>query len=252
MMPCGLKVMTISPAVDARDGYARLRVLLAEGVMPSLGHDRKCSVGDILGAMRVAAAHGVQCHVTHLFNVCGFHHRNPSLVNFGLTSRFPKQPEYEGLASPTVEVITDLKHVHPLTIAAVLSSRDIRDLVTITDSVLAPKRGARLSYNGRTMVVAQDCKAVYLEGTETLAGSCCSMLAAFNNLIRVVGATVAEASQMLATNPARIAGLGHAGAIAVGKRADIVCFSTGGLPRGNHSKLWLETTIIAGKVAYRL
>ena len=123
MMPCGLKVMTLSPAVDARDEYARLKVLLANGVMPSLGHDRQCTVRDILGAMRVAAAHDVQCHVTHLFNVCSFHHRNPSLVNFGLTKRLPNGPDYAGLISPSVEVITDLKHVHPLTIAAVLSSR---------------------------------------------------------------------------------------------------------------------------------
>jgi len=47
-----------------------------------------------------------------------------------------------------------------------------------------------------------------------------------------------------------VAGLGHVGAIAVGKRADIVCFSAGGLPRGNHTKLWLDSTLIAGKVAF--
>jgi len=60
-------------------------------------------------------------------------------------------------------------------------------VVTITDSVLAPKKGAEVSYSGRKMVVSKDCKAVYLAGTETLAGSCCSMLTAFNNLIRVRG-----------------------------------------------------------------
>ena len=48
----------------------------------------------------------------------------------------------------------------------------------------------------------------------------------------------------------QVAGLGHVGAIAVGKRADIVCFSAGGLPRGNHTKLWLDSTLIAGKVAF--
>ena len=65
-------------------------------------------------------------------------------------------------------------------------------MVTITDSVLAPKQGAEVSYSGRKMVVSKDCKAVYLAGTETLAGSCCSMLAAFNNLVRVRGVTYAS------------------------------------------------------------
>ena len=41
--PTRFQVMTLSPAVDARDDYARLKVLLANGVMPSLGHDRQCT-----------------------------------------------------------------------------------------------------------------------------------------------------------------------------------------------------------------
>jgi hypothetical protein len=53
---------------------------------------------------------------TDLFNVCGFHHRNPSLCNFGLIPRFPALPEYAGLIPPTVEVIGDMAHVHPMTV----------------------------------------------------------------------------------------------------------------------------------------
>ena len=64
--------------------YARLKVLLDYEILPSLGHDRHCSETDILGALDVAASRGVRCHVTHLFNVTSFHHRKPSLVNFGM------------------------------------------------------------------------------------------------------------------------------------------------------------------------
>lgn len=53
--------------------------------------------------------------IADLFNVCGFHHRLPSLCNFGLIPRFPSLPKYEGLTPPTVELIGDLAHVHPMT-----------------------------------------------------------------------------------------------------------------------------------------
>ena len=68
-----LKVMTISPHLEAEGSYARMRSLLERGVVPALGHDRVASESDILGALN--SSPGRQLHITHLFNVCSFHHR---------------------------------------------------------------------------------------------------------------------------------------------------------------------------------
>ena len=68
-----LKVMTISPHLDAKENYARMRTLLKRGIVPALGHDRVASESEILGAL--ACSPSRQMHITHLFNVCSFHHR---------------------------------------------------------------------------------------------------------------------------------------------------------------------------------
>lgn len=58
------QVMTIAPSIDAKDDYARIRLLLKRGILPALGHDRNCTEEEILGALRVAAEFGVTLHVT--------------------------------------------------------------------------------------------------------------------------------------------------------------------------------------------
>ena len=69
-----LKVMTISPHLEAPGGYRRLNALLERGVVPAMGHDRVASEEDILGAL--SCCHGnKKLHITHLFNVSAFHHR---------------------------------------------------------------------------------------------------------------------------------------------------------------------------------
>ena len=68
-----LKVMTISPHLEAKENCARICALLKRGVVPALGHDRVASEKEILGALNCDP--GRQMHITHLFNVCSFHHR---------------------------------------------------------------------------------------------------------------------------------------------------------------------------------
>lgn len=47
-------------------------------------------------------------HVTHLFNVTTFHHREPGLGNVGILGKFPNLPEYAGLSPPSSEIIGDM------------------------------------------------------------------------------------------------------------------------------------------------
>jgi N-acetylglucosamine-6-phosphate deacetylase len=144
-----LKVMTISPHLEAKNNYSRIKALLERGIKPALGHDRVASEADIIGALRQSPD---QLHITHIFNVSSFNNRNPSLVNFGMLKRFPNLQKYNHLPlPPTVEVIGDLAHVHPLTLSLLLQSRDPRDVCFITDGVYeASSPGQSISYNERT------------------------------------------------------------------------------------------------------
>ncbi|XP_011409136.1 PREDICTED: N-acetylglucosamine-6-phosphate deacetylase-like, partial [Amphimedon queenslandica] len=103
-----IKIMTISPHIEARHNYKRLKLLIKKGIKPSLGHDKEASESEILDALRLSKE---PMHITHLFNVCSFHHRLPGLVNIGLASVYPNLPEYTDIILPTVEVIGDLAHV---------------------------------------------------------------------------------------------------------------------------------------------
>lgn len=104
-----LKVMTISPHLEAQCDYNRLKFLLENNILPSLGHDKVATEAEILSALRLSPSR--RLHITHCFNVSTFHHRNPSLVNFGLADCFPNLPQYQGVLPPTVELIADLAHV---------------------------------------------------------------------------------------------------------------------------------------------
>eukprot|EP00039_Didymoeca_costata_P011507 m.162128 g.162128 ORF g.162128 m.162128 type:complete len:450 (+) comp15196_c0_seq5:63-1412(+) len=238
-----LKIMTIGPSVDATDNFSRIKHLCKSNVVPSLGHDRDCNEEQILGALRASSEYGKRCHVTHLFNVSSFSHRSPSLANFGMLNSFPKLPGYEGLRPPTVEIITDFAHVHPLTVSALLQTRDPLDVACITDAVLEPKKGASLLYDDRELVVSDDLRTVVVKGSGRLAGSCCSLLDAFKNLVNVMNISINKASAMLSGNPSRIAGLTHIGSLEVGKRADILLLSSA-------PELKLTGTVINGKLVF--
>ncbi|XP_071501801.1 N-acetylglucosamine-6-phosphate deacetylase-like [Diadema antillarum] len=233
------KMMTISPHVDGQDDYLRMKMLLNRGIVPALGHDRVAKENEILNALKLDPSQ--QFHITHLFNVCNFHHRNPSLVNFGMTDRFPLLPGYHQLAPPTVEVIGDLCHVHPLAVANLLSARHFSQIAFVSDCTAEGIPNMKMSYSNRDMQVSADGKCLVISGTTTLAGSCCSCLDAFRYLVRVFQVGLGKAAAMVSENPARIAKLDDVGRIEIGKRADLLLFDI---------DLNLGKTFVRGKVVY--
>ncbi|XP_030838789.1 uncharacterized protein LOC762680 isoform X1 [Strongylocentrotus purpuratus] len=233
------KMMTISPHVDGQDDYQRTKILLKRGIVPALGHDRVAKETEILGALKLDTSQ--QFHITHLLNVCNFHHRNPSLVNFGLTDRFPLLPGYHHLAPPTIEIIGDLCHVHPLAVSNVLSARHYSQVAFVSDCTAEAIPNMKMSYSNREMQVSPDGKYLVVSGTTTLAGSCCSCLDAFRSLVKVFQVGLGKAVAMVAENPARIAKLKGVGQIEVGKRADLLLFDI---------DLNLKKTFICGNVKY--
>lgn len=240
-MPC-LKVMTISPSLEKGRNYERLRMLLERGIRPALGHDQDASEDSIIGALKVATEYDRQLHITHMFNVSRFHHRDVSLCNFGMATRFPKRHGYEGLIPPTVEVIGDFVHLHPLTLQIVVDYKH-SDTALITDAIMEAHEGKNSAYGPRDIEVKKKEETCYvmLKGTDTIAGSCSDLLSIFHNLVNVLNVPIDRAVMMLSENPARIAGLTDIGTLEEGKRADILLFD---------QNLKLLYTLVDGVIAY--
>eukprot|EP00995_Heteronema_vittatum_P007880 NODE_303_length_1505_cov_370.941621_g218_i0.p1 GENE.NODE_303_length_1505_cov_370.941621_g218_i0~~NODE_303_length_1505_cov_370.941621_g218_i0.p1 ORF type:complete len:410 (+),score=110.38 NODE_303_length_1505_cov_370.941621_g218_i0:57-1286(+) len=228
-----LRVMTISPSKDAEANYDRIRYLLSRNVTPALGHDRNCTAEQVLGALRVDPSQ--RLHITHMFNVSSFSHRDASLANFGMVSKFPTLPAYDGLQPPSVEIIADGQHLHPLTIQAVLDARAAEHVACVTDCVAentcrrgaadaavgVQEEGREILYNGRSMMVIPPGKVV-LKGTATLAGSCAASVDMLRRLVQEHGMSLVQCGRLLCSTPATVARLPHVGALEVGKKANII------------------------------
>jgi len=236
-----LKVMTISPSLESKNNYLRYTALLKENVVPALGHDTLATEEDILGALRIAHEHKKSVHMTHMFNVSKFHHREVGLVNIGILSQFPNLEKYQNIVEPSVEMIGDLVHVHPLALKLALVSKDNKKIAFISDAIMeAGCEGLSVIYSGRKIVNSKN--QVVLENTTTLAGSCTNFLETFRNLTDILKVPVPIAITMLTQNPATIAGLDHIGILEKGKRADVLLFS---------QNLQLEKVFINGNIAWK-
>ncbi len=97
-------------------------------------------------------------------------------------------------------------------------------------------------YSGRALLVSSDARRVVLEGTPTLAGSCCTLAETVRNLVTRVGVALPDAVAMVSANPARVAGIGsRVGRIAVGRRADLVML---------RDDLSIDRVIVAGECVF--
>jgi len=235
-----LKIMTISPSLESKIHYDRFKYLLENNIVPSLGHDTVATEDDILGALRIAHIQSKPVHITHLFNVSKIHHRDVSLVNFGLLSEYPNIDKYNSIVEPTVEIIGDLVHVHPLAIQLALQSKNRDKIAFITDAIMdGGQEGKTVTYCGRLLKNVNG--QVLIQNTNTLAGSCTNLYQIFRNLIQILKVDIFSAVQMLSENPARIAGLNHIGKIQIGKRADLLLFS---------EDFDLKQVLIGGELAF--
>jgi N-acetylglucosamine-6-phosphate deacetylase len=165
-------------------------------------------------------------HITHLYNVCNFHHRNIGLTNVGLLSEFPYP--YEKLIPPSIEVIADLVHVHPLALKLAILTRS-KDLAIITDSIIEKNSKETIHYCGRDLelVDVNNMKKVLIKNTTTIAGSCSNQLDMFHNLLQKMNVSLLEAVNMLSYIPSKIANIdSNIGEIAEGKDADLNFFDS--------------------------
>lgn len=191
------------------------RLLVERGILVSIGHTT-ASHDDVVATLDAGAA-----MATHLFNgMSGLHHREPGVAA-------------SVLAHPVAaaSLIADGIHVHPrmLLLAARLLGPD-RTLL-VTDA--AAWRAGTVGQIGVTM---RDGAPRLPDGT--LAGSAVTMDAAVRTCV-AAGIPLDHALCAASTVPARLLGLTDRGAIAPGRRADLVALTP---------DLRVECTVVGGRV----
>jgi len=217
-----LKVMTISPSIEAQNDCDRIRYLFEKNVLVALGHDTECSEDEILQVLKLAHDYHRPVHVTHLFNVTKFHHRDVSMVNISLLSNFPNLDKYKNIVEPSVEIIGDFIHVHPLVVHLALQTKNRNNICFITDAIADCHDTGTITMGGSRLSITEH--GVFLENSTKMAGSSANQLEIFYNLIKVLKVSIPEAIMMSSENPARFVGLDHIGSIEIGKQANLLVF----------------------------
>jgi N-acetylglucosamine-6-phosphate deacetylase len=199
-IPPIVRLVTLAP--EAPGALAAIAALVTRGIVVSAGH----STADFATATAAFDA-GVRL-VTHGFNGMGpLHHREPGLVGAALTDD-----------RVAVSFIADLVHVHPAALRLGLRAKGPGRAVLVTDAVAweALRVGRiQLAFDGAAPRLADG----------TLAGSALTMDRAVGNLVRACGISLADAVMAASTVPAGLLGLTDRGAIAAGRRADLVALT---------------------------
>lgn len=212
-----VRLLTLAPErPGALDLIARLR---AAGVAVSLGHTEATFAETVAG---IDAGAGL---ATHLYSAMSpFAHRAPGAAGALLTD--------DRVAAM---LIADGVHTHPAALKLALRAKGARRIVLVTDAIAAAGAPPGRYQLAGVEVISDGNSARLIDGT--LAGSTLTLDAAVRNMVRLAGATPAEALAMASTVPAEAVGLTDRGRLATGLRADLTLWS---------ADLSVEQTIIGG------
>jgi len=218
--PNQIKMQTLAPEVNG--GYAYIEALTKHGIVAACGH-----TDATYAQIEEAVAHGLK-HAVHTYNAMkGLHHREPGTL--GAVMSIPKI---------MAEVIADGKHVHPVAIKLLLKAKGVEGVLLVTDAMSAAGMPDGNYMLGELEVIVENSTA-RLAKDGSLAGSTLTMIEGYRYLVKEVGLTLSEASQLASLNPAKVLGLEHShGSIATGKRADLIIAN---------QALNIEQVLIAGE-----
>jgi N-acetylglucosamine-6-phosphate deacetylase len=195
-------MVTLAPELPG--ALAAIDLLTRDGVVAALGHT-DATYEQILAGIAAGASVG-----THVFNgMRPPHHRHPG-------------PVFALLGAPGVacEFVADGQHLHDGTLAFATSMIGPDRAVLVTDAISATGvADGEYDLGGLPVVVSGGVARLVSNGS--IAGSTLTMDAALRRVI-AVGNSIVDACRMASTTPAQVLGRADIGAIAPGKRADLV------------------------------
>lgn len=226
----GIRLVTVAPEWPGMPDF--IRRLAGRGITVAIGHTS--ANGEQIAAAVAAGA----SFSTHLGN--------------GAHSLLPRHPNYvwEQLAEDRLgaSFIVDGIHLPACFLKVALRAKGLKRAVLVTDAVApagCPPGRYRL---GDQQVELKADGRVVLAGQDRLAGSALRMDRGVENLVRLVGLTLAEALDMATVNPARAIGLeGRQQGLAAGEWADLVEFRFEPAP----AELRVLRTWLAGRTVFQ-
>lgn len=158
---------------------------------------------------------------THLFNAMSpLGARAPGAVGAALTRRC------------YASIIVDGLHVHPASLAVVVSAKSPDNLILVSDAMAtAASSTDRFTLAGEAISL-NDGRLTDAQGT--LAGAHLTMAAAVRNAVDLLGLTPAQAIRMATATPADAIGISDIGRLRRGARADLVALD----PSLTVTKVW--------------
>ncbi|CAN7488342.1 N-acetylglucosamine-6-phosphate deacetylase [Phenylobacterium sp. LjRoot225] len=198
----GRTLVTLAPETTTP---AMIRRLVDTGVIVAAGHTN-ADYATVRAALEAGAT-----GFTHLFNAMSpLTSRRPGAVGAALED-----------ADSWCGVIIDGHHVHPATLRIAMAAKRRDRFMLVTDAMPSVGMAQKdFTLQGRSIRVVD---GVCLDEAGVLAGSDLDMAQAVRNAIQLCGLDLAAASAMASRTPAAFLGLeGELGAIAPGKRADLV------------------------------
>lgn len=224
-LKAGVHMTTFAPEIDG--GIELTRELVRQGWVASIGHTN----ADV-NTLEAAFAAGAR-HITHFFNaMSGIHHRDVGVAGWALSN-----------PGVTFDIIADGIHVEPKMLEFAIRSKSSDGVSLISDSISPTGRGdGHFELWGETITVE---KGRTRNERGSIAGSVITLLDAVQ-MMRKIGFSDSDISQMASLNPAKLLGLENLyGSIEVGKRADIV-----GLDENGNVELVMIGGMIADKIEY--
>lgn len=226
-----ISIITIAPELPGALDCIRDLSQVNSKIIVSVGHctsDLRCSEQ----AFKCGAT-----FITHLFNaMTPFHHRDPGVIGLLTSNAIPRHCFYG--------IIADNIHTDPTAIRIAYRSHP-KGAVAVTDAIAAmclPPGTHKLG----SMEVSIVNEQATLVGTDTLAGSICSMDKCVGNFKRASGCTWIEALQTATLHPAQLLGITDLkGTLDYGSDADFCLMSL-----SEEHTLTVETTLIAGAVVW--
>ncbi len=198
-----VRMVTIAPELPS--GLDAIRQVVDAGIVAALGHT------DATYDEMVAGADAGATVATHLFNgMRPFHHRDPGPAGAALNDD-----------RLLLEVINDGFHLDPQVVRVALNAAGTDRIALITDAMVATGLADGRYKLGNLDVDVAGGEARLAAGSRSIAGSTLTMDVAFANAVKA-GVSLADASLMASTTPARAFGWHDVGAIETGRRADLV------------------------------